>query len=563
MECENAMINDLNMQGKREEQAVNISQTISWRMSTYQRIARTIICALGLVFIAPTGSFAAVAQRAFESPQAGVTALIKAVKANNKHTLRAIFGSEGNKLLSSGDAVEDAHNRAVFSKAYDEAHKVVLEGEMQATLVIGKDEWPMPIPLVKYPDGWRFDTVKGEDEILKRRIGRNELETMQVCLAIVDAEREYAAGHLDSDGVPVYASRFTSSQGKQDGLYWPTQANEAPSPLGALLAVAADEGYARPGVLRRNPYHGYYYRILTAQGEGAPDGARDYLVKGKMIGGFAVIAYPARYGASGVTSFLVNHDGVIYEKDLGPNTKTVAAEITTFNPVGWGHALRQSDGSQAVSENYKQVISSPIRTDEDRSADAKRKPLEFLQFTNVQPGMLVLDVATGGGYTTQLLALAVGSNGTVWAQGDKLRTAFEKRLADHPQKNIVPVIQSFEDPIPNDLPKLDLITIILNYHDIAYMPVDRTKMNQRLFNALKPGGHLVVIDHAATAGAGISVAKSLHRIEETVVVNELHQAGFQLEQEADFLRNPSDPRDQVIFKMNIPIDNFALRFVKP
>jgi hypothetical protein len=336
MECENAMVNDLNMQCKREEQVVNISQTIFWRMSTCRRIARTIICALGLAFIAPTESFAAASQQSFESPQAGVTALIKAVKANDVSALRAIFGPEGSKLLSSGDAVADAHSRVVFSKAYDEANKVVLESEAQATLVIGKDEWPMPIPLVKYPDGWRFDTVKGGDEILKRRIGRNELETMQVCLAIVDAEREYAARHVDSGGVPVYASRFTSSQGKRDGLYWPAQTNEAPSPLGALLANAADEGYARPGVLRREPYHGYYYRILTGQGEDAPDGARDYLVKGKMIGGFAVIAYPARYGASGVTSFLVNHDGVIYEKDLGQNTKTVAAAITTFNPgAGW------------------------------------------------------------------------------------------------------------------------------------------------------------------------------------------------------------------------------------
>jgi hypothetical protein len=336
MEYENATVNDLNMQCKREEQVVNISQTIFWRMSTCRRNARTIICALGLAFIAPTESFAAASQQSFESPQAGVTALIKAVKANDVSALRAIFGPEGSKLLSSGDAVADAHSRATFSKAYDEANKVVLESEAQATLVIGKDEWPMPIPLVKYPDGWRFDTVKGEDEILKRRIGRNELETMQVCLAIVDAEREYAARHLDSGGVPVYASRFTSSQGKRDGLYWPAQANEAPSPLGALLANAADEGYAHPGVLRREPYHGYYYRILTGQGEDAPDGARDYLVKGKMIGGFAVIAYPARYGASGVTSFLVNHDGVIYQKDLGQNTKTVAATITTFNPgAGW------------------------------------------------------------------------------------------------------------------------------------------------------------------------------------------------------------------------------------
>ncbi|MGC2457406.1 MAG: DUF2950 family protein, partial [Gallionellaceae bacterium] len=159
-------------------------------MSTCRRIALTIICAFGLALLAPTESFAA-SQQSFESPQAGVTALIKAVQANDKPALRAIFGPEGSDLISSGDAVADAHNRAAFSKSYDEAHKVVLDGEAQATLVIGKDEWPMPIPLAKYPDGWRFDTVKGKDEILKRRIGRNELETMQVCLAIVDAEREY------------------------------------------------------------------------------------------------------------------------------------------------------------------------------------------------------------------------------------------------------------------------------------------------------------------------------------------------------------------------------------
>ncbi|MGA7750778.1 MAG: DUF2950 domain-containing protein, partial [Gallionella sp.] len=279
---------------------MNILQTIFSRMSNCRRIARiiicaSVICALGLAFIAPMESFAAAAQQSFESPQAGVTALIKAVKANDKSALRAIFGREGSKLLSSGDAVADVRSRMAFSKSYDESNKVVLEGETQATLVIGKDEWPMPIPLVKYPDGWRFDTVKGKDEILKRRIGRNELETIQVCLAIVDAEREYAARHLDSDGVPVYASRFTSSPDKRDGLFWPVQANGAPSPLGALIATAADEGYARPGVFRRNPYHGYYYRILTSQGEDAPNGARDYLIKGKMIGGFAIFAYPARH----------------------------------------------------------------------------------------------------------------------------------------------------------------------------------------------------------------------------------------------------------------------------
>jgi predicted methyltransferase len=228
-----------------------------------------------------------------------------------------------------------------------------------------------------------------------------------------------------------------------------------------------------------------------------------------------------------------------------------------------GHASPQSDGSQAVAENYKQAVASPIRTDDDRDADAKRKPLELLQFTDVRPGMRVLDVAAGGGYTTQLLALVVGNNGTVWAQGAKSQSAFEKRLASHPQANIVPVIRPFEDPVPDDATRLDLVTIIMNYHDIAYMPVDRAKMNQRLFNALKPGGHLVVMDHSAKPGSGISAAKSLHRIDEKVVVDEFRQAGFKLELEGNFLKNPADPRDQAFFNMKIPTDKFALRFVKP
>jgi len=227
------------------------------------------------------------------------------------------------------------------------------------------------------------------------------------------------------------------------------------------------------------------------------------------------------------------------------------------------YASPQSDVPQAAFDSYKQAVASPIRTDEDRDADAKRKPLEFLQFANVLPGMRVLDIAAGGGYTTQLLALVVGSKGMVWAQGAKSRAALDERLASHPQPNIVPVIRPFEDPVPDDASRLDLITIIMNYHDIAYMPVDRAKMNQRLFNALKPGGHLVVMDHSAKRGSGISAAKTLHRIEEKVVVDEFQQAGFKLEQEGDFLKNPLDPRDQAFFNTDIPTDKFALRFVKP
>lgn len=231
--------------------------------------------------------------------------------------------------------------------------------------------------------------------------------------------------------------------------------------------------------------------------------------------------------------------------------------------IGNGYALPRSEGLQALAESYRQAVASPVRTEEDRSADARRKPQEFLQFADVRPGMKVMDIAAGGGYTTQLLALVAGSSGTVWAQTPKLGQVLEQRLADHPQSNIIPVVRPFEDPVPDNLSGLDLITIVMNYHDIAYMPVDRTKMNRRLFDALKPGGHLVVLDHSAKPGSGISAAKSLHRIDEAVVKKELQQAGFQLEEESDFLRNPSDPRDQAFFDMKIQTDKFALRFVKP
>ena len=333
-QSKHATINGLNLKCKFErEQIVSILKIGIWPFRTPRNIANVVICALVLAFVGQTQSFEATSQRSFQSPQAGVTALIDAVKANDEPTLHAIFGPAGSKLLSSGDTVADAQSRATFCNAYDISSKIILNGETQATLVIGKDEWPMPIPLVKYPDGWRFDTVKGKDEILKRRIGRNEFEAIQVCTAIVDAQREYAAWRPNGDSIPVYATRFISHPGKFDGLYWPTKKGEAPSPLGALLAVAADEGYERPGILRRAPYHGYYYRILTSQGKDAPGGEQNYLVNGKMIGGFAVIAYPARYRASGVMSFLVNHDGVIYEKNLGNKTRTIAATTTTFNPV--------------------------------------------------------------------------------------------------------------------------------------------------------------------------------------------------------------------------------------
>jgi hypothetical protein len=300
----------------------------------------------GIAWLALAPTLGLAAQQSFDSPQAGVEALVQAVDRNDQAALHAILGPQGSRLLSTGDPVDDANNRAAFVKSYGQSHKVVAEGETQARLIIGTDAWPMPIPLVKAARGWRFDTAQGEDEIIKRRIGRDELEALQVCQAIVDAQREYSALMLDKDGVPVYAARITSQPGKHDGLYWPAAPGESPSPLGALLAAAADEGYPTKGALRRVPYRGYYFRILKSQGADAPDGALDYLVRGKMIGGFALVAYPASYGDSGVMTFLVSHDGTIYQRDLGPGTKNAAVALKSFNP---GHGWTKLDPVPAVA----------------------------------------------------------------------------------------------------------------------------------------------------------------------------------------------------------------------
>jgi predicted methyltransferase len=212
---------------------------------------------------------------------------------------------------------------------------------------------------------------------------------------------------------------------------------------------------------------------------------------------------------------------------------------------------------------YESAIASPIRTDQDRRMDASRHPAEFLAFAEARPGLQVLDVSAGAGYTSQLLALAVGPSGMVWAQSPRPGAALTKRLADHPQANLVVVALPFDDPVPDQAPKLDLITLVLNYHDITYLPVDRARMNQRLFAALKPGGHFIVIDHSGRPGTGISEGKTLHRIEESVVLDEVRQAGFVLETEGDFLRNPADARDDPSGQPKVPTDKFALRFVRP
>ncbi|HET9734626.1 MAG TPA: DUF2950 domain-containing protein, partial [Burkholderiales bacterium] len=228
--------------------------------------------------------------------------------------------------------VADREGRARFVKSYEEANKLDKSGEAKVFLSTGKDSWPMPIPIVKGTAGWRFDTKQGQEEILNRRIGRNELFTMQAMLAYVDAQREYYLRNPRNDKLLHYAQKFDSAPGKRDGLYFPTKAGEKPSPLGPLFASAKAAGYTKDGDGMPDPYYGYRYRILKGQGPDAPGGAYDYVVQGRMIGGFALIAWPASYGSTGVMSFIVNHDGVVYEKDLGPGTAAAAGKITRFNP---------------------------------------------------------------------------------------------------------------------------------------------------------------------------------------------------------------------------------------
>jgi hypothetical protein len=257
-------------------------------------------------------------------------------RAGKTADLEKILGPSGRALIFSGDRVADREGREKFAADYAEKHAIDSESDSKAILVIGADEWPFPIPLVKQGAAWRFDTEAGADEILNRRIGRNELNAIQVCGAIVDAERDYASKDRTGAGYLEYAQKFMSSPGKRDGLYWPATAGEA-SPIGPLVVGARAEGYrTNTAPDKPSPYHGYFYRILKEQGKDAPGGARSYVVRGHMIGGFALVAFPAKYGDSGVMSFMVDQDGVIYEKNLGPNTAAIARGMTVFNPdAGW------------------------------------------------------------------------------------------------------------------------------------------------------------------------------------------------------------------------------------
>jgi Protein of unknown function (DUF2950) len=267
------------------------------------------------------------AQQSYPTPEDAAAALAAAVKSGPNRAILKVLGNEAEDIVSSGDEVADADTRQRFSSMYDSKHSIKVEENKKATLMLGPDDFPFPIPLVNTKTGWEFDTDKGRIEVLYRRIGRNELDSIQTCLAFVDAENEYADKDR-GEGAGVYAQRIVSTPGKKDGLFW--RDDRDPSPLGALAAEASAEGY-KPGE-RPAPYHGYYFRILKGQGPDAPGGALDYVVWGKMIGGFALIAWPADYGNSGVMTFLVNHAGTVYQKDLGKRTESIASRTALFDP---------------------------------------------------------------------------------------------------------------------------------------------------------------------------------------------------------------------------------------
>jgi hypothetical protein len=293
---------------------------------------RTSISVFVLILLSLTVRADTSPPKTFDSPDMAVEQLVNAIRIDDQQALRDIFGEQSSMLFSSGDPVADKINHADFVKNYEHSHHIVYEGDSRAELEIGDNEWPLPIPMIKTGNHWAFDADTGKEEILYRHIGRNELSAIQVCLAIVDAERDYSSKDRSAAGTLEYTTRFVSSPGKEDGLYWETHAGEPPSPLGPLLAFAGQDTHKKSNGLTRH-YYGYLYKILTRQGAAADGGSYDYIANGRMIGGFAVIAYPAHYGTSGIMSFIVNHDGVVYEKDLGKSTASIASSLAVFNPT--------------------------------------------------------------------------------------------------------------------------------------------------------------------------------------------------------------------------------------
>ena len=308
----------------------------------YRQIHWNILSKLAAAALLVTGCFTGsslaqqVGPKAFSSPEDASSALVTAARSNDEKAMLEILGPDGKQIVHSGDETEDANGRADFVKRYEEMHRLVKEPDGTVILYIGAHNWPTPIPLVNKGSAWYFDTVAGKKEILYRRVGRNEMSSIHVCEALVAAEKEYfAAQHSE------YAPKIFSDEGQHNGLYWKAAEGEPQSPIGPLVASAVAQGYAKGQDGPPTPYRGYYFQILTGQGKGASGGAKSYIVNGKMTEGFAFLAYPAEYRSSGVMTFIVGPDGVVYEKNLGPRTEALAKALKEFNPNSSWHKVEE------------------------------------------------------------------------------------------------------------------------------------------------------------------------------------------------------------------------------
>lgn len=264
----------------------------------------------------------------FSTPEQAVAALVTMLERDDIAGAERLLGVPG--LLSSGDDIADRAARERFLSRYHEKSELMAGGPNDLVLQVGRDPWPMPIPLVRRAGQWSFDGPAGAEELVLRRIGGNELRTIQVMRGYVEAQQEYASASRDGAAAGIYAQRVNSASGKHDGLYWPTTGGEPPSPFGPLIAAATSEGYG--GTNPAGTYRGYRYRMLYAQGSSAPGGARDYIVDGKLKDGFALVAYPEKYGVSGIMTFMVNQDGIVWQRDLGEQTTEHATSMQTFDP---------------------------------------------------------------------------------------------------------------------------------------------------------------------------------------------------------------------------------------
>lgn len=309
------------------------------------------VAATAIVFVScllPSAVAQQSGQKTFSSAEEASKALLVATQNNDEKAMLDILGPDGKQIVSSGDGVDDAQSRANFVQKYQELHRLVKEQDGATILYIGAENWPTPIPLISKSGAWYFDTEAGKKEVLYRRIGRNELSAIRVCQELVSAEKEYRSMQNDE-----YAQKIFSDEGQHDGLYWKAADGQPQSPIGPLVASAVADGYAKGTDGQPTPYRGYYFRIVTRQGKNAPGGARNYLVDGKMTDGFAFVAYPAEYRSSGVMTFVVDQDGVVYEKDLGKKTDVVAKAMKEYNPgAGWQEAedQQQQVAGEATTE---------------------------------------------------------------------------------------------------------------------------------------------------------------------------------------------------------------------